>query len=77
MLLFTALFGGLMLLSIENRRRMVAVLLIGCIAILGVSPPPAHRQVADPVNHRAIPWRDSVDHDDQPSHRHAAKSNGS
>ena len=38
MLLFTALFGGLMLLSIESRRRMVAVLLIGCIAILGVSP---------------------------------------
>src|SRR5277367_672944 len=45
MLLFTAIFGGLMLLSIESRRRVVAVLLIGCIAILGVSPPPAQAQL--------------------------------
>ena len=37
MLLFTALFGGLMLLSIESRRRMIAVLLIGCIAAHGVT----------------------------------------
>jgi hypothetical protein len=44
MLLFTAMFGGLMLLSIESRRRMVAVLLIGCIAILGISPPPGQAQ---------------------------------
>lgn len=44
MLLFTSLFGGLMLLSMENRRRTVAVLLIGCIAILGISPPPAQAQ---------------------------------
>jgi hypothetical protein len=36
MLFVTALFGGLMLLSVESRRRMVAVLLIGCIAILGI-----------------------------------------
>ena len=122
MLLFTALFGGLMLLSIESRRRMIAVLLIGCIAILGVSPPPAQAQfclpcviqavlatisqtignwlsvingvvsdirklyeqtiwpisainpgqVANPVNHHAVPRCNSVDHDDQPSHRHAA-----
>ncbi len=45
MLLFTGLFGCLMLLSMESRRRMIAVLLIGCIAILGVSPPPAQAQV--------------------------------
>src|SRR5580658_11201035 len=45
MLFVTALFGGLMLLSIESRRRMVAVLLIGCIAILGISPPPAQAQL--------------------------------
>jgi len=38
MLLVTALFGGLMLLSVESRRRTVAVLLIGCIAVLGISP---------------------------------------
>ena len=34
-----------MLLSVESRRRMVAVLLIGCIAILGISPPPAQAQL--------------------------------
>ena len=45
MLLVTALFGGLMLLSVESRRRMVAVLLIGCIAVLGISPPPAQAQL--------------------------------
>lgn len=45
MLFFTALFGGLMLLSVESRRRMLAVLLIGSIAILGISPPPAQAQL--------------------------------
>src|ERR1700691_45682 len=45
MLFVTALFGGLMLLSVESRRRMVAVLLIGAIAILGTSPPPAQAQL--------------------------------
>ena len=34
MLLFTGIFGGLMLLSIDSRRRVLAVMLIGCIAIL-------------------------------------------
>jgi hypothetical protein len=45
MLFVTALFSGLMLLSVESRRRMVAVLLIGCIAILGISPPAAQAQL--------------------------------
>src|SRR5258708_4601870 len=54
MLLFTALFGGLMLLSIESRRRMGAVLLIGCIAILGVSPPPAQAQFCLPCVIQAV-----------------------
>src|SRR6267142_539993 len=54
MLLFTALFGGLMLLSIENRRRMIAVLLIGCIAILGISPPPAQAQFCLPCVIQAV-----------------------
>lgn len=45
MLLFTGLFGGLMLLSVDSRRRVLAVMLIGCIAILGISPPPAHAQL--------------------------------
>src|ERR1700758_1097175 len=54
MLLFTAMFGGLMLLSIESRRRMIAVLLIGCIAILGISPPPAQAQVCLPCVIQAV-----------------------
>src|ERR1700683_1074350 len=45
MLLVTALFGGLILLSVESRRRTVAILLIGCIAVLGISPPPAQAQL--------------------------------
>ena len=54
MLLFTAMFGGLMLLSIESRRRMIAVLLIGCIAILGISPPPAQAQFCLPCVIQAV-----------------------
>ena len=42
--MLTGLFGSLMLFSGDSRRRVVAVLLIGCIAILGVSPPPAQAQ---------------------------------
>jgi hypothetical protein len=45
MLVVTALFSGLMLLSVESRRRTVAVLLIGCIAVLGISPQPAQAQL--------------------------------
>jgi len=44
MLVLAGLFGSLMLMSADSRRRMVAVLVIGCIAILGVSPPPAQAQ---------------------------------
>jgi hypothetical protein len=44
MLLFAGLFGCLMLLSMASRRRMIAVLLIGCIAILGITPAPAQAQ---------------------------------
>jgi len=44
MLVLAGLFGSLMLVSADSRRRMTAVLLIGCIAILGVSPPPAQAQ---------------------------------
>src|ERR1700733_8416480 len=45
MLLLTALFSGLMLLNVGSRRRVLAVLLIGCVSILGVSPPPAQAQL--------------------------------
>ena len=41
MLFMTAVFGGLMLLSIESRRRVIAILVIGAIAMLGTSPAPA------------------------------------
>jgi hypothetical protein len=44
MLVLAGLFGSLMLMSTDSRRRMIAILLIGCIAILGVSPPPAQAQ---------------------------------
>src|SRR5580658_4884606 len=45
MLFVTALFSGLMLMSIQSRRRTIAILLIGAIAILGTSPPPAQAQL--------------------------------
>jgi uncharacterized protein YoxC len=41
MLFMTAVFGGLMLLSIESRRRVIAILVIGAITMLGTSPAPA------------------------------------
>ena len=40
----TAVIGFLMLLSAQSRRRMVAVALIGCLAIFAVAPPPAQAQ---------------------------------
>jgi hypothetical protein len=45
MLLFSGLFGFLMLLNADSRRRMIAVLLIGAITLLGISPPPAQAQL--------------------------------
>ena len=45
MLLFTSLFGVLMLLSMESRRRVLAVLLISSITIMAISPPPAQAQL--------------------------------
>jgi len=41
MLFMTAVFGGLMFLSVESRRRVIAILVIGAIAMLGTSPAPA------------------------------------
>jgi len=41
MLFMTAMFGGLMLLSIQSRRRVIAILVIGAITMLGTSPAPA------------------------------------
>lgn len=44
MLLFTGLFGFLMMLNADSHRRMIAILLIATITLLGVSPPPAQAQ---------------------------------
>jgi hypothetical protein len=41
MFLITAVFSALMLLGMESRRRMIAILLIGSITILGTAPAPA------------------------------------
>ncbi len=51
---FTALFGGLMLLSTDSWRRTIAILLIGCIAILGVTPPPAQGGICLPCIIHAV-----------------------
>jgi hypothetical protein len=48
MWILTGFFGGLMLLSMGSRRRVIAIFLIGCIAIFGVSPPPAQAQFCLP-----------------------------
>jgi TM2 domain-containing membrane protein YozV len=44
MVVFTLMFAGLMLLSAPTRRRVIAVSLIGCLAILVVTPAPAPGQ---------------------------------
>ena len=46
MLFVTAVFGGLMLLSAESRRRVITILLIGAITILGTSPAPAQARLS-------------------------------
>jgi hypothetical protein len=48
MLFLAAFFGSLILLARQNRRRMIAILLIGCVAILGASPPAAQAQLCLP-----------------------------
>ncbi len=48
MFLFAAFLAGLMLLSVGNPKRMVAVLLIACVAAIGVAPPPAQAQLCLP-----------------------------
>src|SRR5579872_6480949 len=44
MVVFTLMFAGLMLLSAQSRRRVVAISLIGCLAVLVVAPAPAPAQ---------------------------------
>ena len=48
MAVFTLMFAGLMLLSAQSRRRVVAISLIGCLAVLVVAPAPAQGQLCLP-----------------------------
>jgi len=48
MILFTLLFAGLMLLSAQSRRRVIAISLIGCLTVLAVPPAPAQGQLCLP-----------------------------
>jgi hypothetical protein len=54
MLVFTLLFAGLMLLSAHSRRRVVAISLVGCLAVLVVAPPPAQGQFCLPCVIQAV-----------------------
>ena len=47
-MVFTLMFAGLMLLSAQSRRRVVAISLIGCLAVLVVAPAPAQGQLCLP-----------------------------
>src|ERR1700740_579683 len=69
MVIFTALFAGLMLLSAHSRRRVVAISLIGCLAVLVIAPAPAQGQfclpciiqaVLDTINKVIGNWLDAV-----------------
>jgi len=48
MFVLTALFAGLMLLSARSRRRIIAISLIGCLAMLVIAPAPAQGQLCLP-----------------------------
>ena len=54
MLIFTALFAGLMLLSAHSRRRIIAISLIGCLAVLVIAPAPAQGQLCLPCIIQAV-----------------------
>src|SRR5436305_3281098 len=54
MLIFTALFAGLMLLSAHSRRRIIAISLIGCLAMLVIAPAPAQGQLCLPCIIQAV-----------------------
>jgi hypothetical protein len=54
MLLLTFLFAGVMLLSAQSGRRVVAVVLIGCLGALIVAPAPAQGQPCLPCVIQAV-----------------------
>src|SRR5262249_37253358 len=51
---FTLLFAGLMFLSAQSRRRVVAISLVGCLAVMMVAPPPAQGQFCLPCVIQAV-----------------------
>jgi hypothetical protein len=54
MLVLTSLFAGLMLLSAQSRRRVIAVALIGCLGMLVIAPAPAQGQLCLPCIIQAV-----------------------
>ena len=54
MLAFTALFASLMFLSAHSRRRVIAISLIGCFAVLVVAPAPVQGQLCLPCIIQAV-----------------------
>jgi hypothetical protein len=54
MVIFTLMFAGLMLLSAQSRRRLLAISLIGCVAVLVVAPTPAQGQLCLPCIIQAV-----------------------
>ncbi len=54
MLVLTSVFAGLMLLSAQSRRRVIAVVLIGCLGMLVIAPTPAQGQLCLPCIIQAV-----------------------
>jgi hypothetical protein len=54
MVILTVLFAGLMLLSTQARRRVVAISLVGCLTMLVVAPTPAQGQLCLPCVIQAV-----------------------
>jgi hypothetical protein len=54
MVILTALFAGLMVLSTHARRRVVAVSVIACLTMLAVAPAPAQGQLCLPCVIQAV-----------------------
>ena len=54
MVVITVMFASLMLLSAQSRRRVVAISLIGCLAVFVVAPTPGQGQLCLPCIIRAV-----------------------
>lgn len=70
MLSVIPVFGLLMLLTVGSRKRLVAVLIVGCLAVLASAPPPAQAQadcltcviqtVLNTINQVVNQWLNSI-----------------